>query len=79
MERYYAANNAYANGTVTLPSRITSLSTYTLSVTAQTAAFTVTAAPLTPDAACGTLSLTNTGSKGASGASGASAIAACWK
>lgn len=52
---------------------------YTYSATVTALTYTVTAAPTTAqstrDAACGSLSLDQTGTKGASGASGASA---CW-
>lgn len=78
MERYYSANNQYGNAT--LPSRITSLSTYTISVTATSGSFTITAAPIGTMASdrCASLTLTNTGAKGTTNAGGVSA-AECWK
>jgi type IV pilus assembly protein PilE len=87
MERFYAANNAYAttvSGTLTnptLPSRLQSVPTespkYTISLgTATTNAYTITATPIGTDK-CGNLTLTNTGVKGRSG-SGAS-VQECWK
>lgn len=87
MERFYAANNAYAtlvSGTLTnptLPARLQSVPVespkYTLSLgTPSTNAYTLTATPLAADK-CGNLTLTNTGVKGRSGTE--LSVRECWK
>lgn len=86
MERFYAANNAYAttvSGTLTnptLPARLQSVPTespkYTISLgTAAANSYTITATPVRTDI-CGNLTLTNTGVKGRSG-TGAT-VQKCW-
>lgn len=88
MERYYAANNAYAvvdgSGNVTnpaLPARLANAPAgspkYRLSLgTASVNAYTITATPINTDK-CGNLTLTNTGVKGRSGTG--PSVAECWK
>ncbi len=86
MERFYAANNAYAtiaSGNLTnptLPARLQSVPAespaYTISLgTASSNGFTLTAAPIDTDK-CGDLTLTNSGVKGMSG-TGVS-VKQCW-
>lgn len=80
MERVYSANNAYNPAGLALPSRLTSLSTYSMTVTAVASAYTLTAAPIGSMASdrCASLTLTNTGAKGTNNTNGVSA-AECWK
>ena len=87
MERYYAANSRYstaADGNPSLPARLASIPTngaarYTLSVSATTNTYTLTAAPTGTMATdkCESLTLTNTGVKGKT-ASGVT-VAECWR
>ncbi len=82
MERYYAANNSYANAE--LPARLSTsppgaqanAARYTLAVTASATAFTLTAVPGRADD-CGTLGLTHTGQRSSSG--GSLGSAECWR
>lgn len=87
MERFYAANNAYATvvgGTLTnpaLPARLSSVPAnspkYTISLGAASVnSYTLTATPLGSDK-CGNLTLTNAGVKGRS-ATGPT-VQECWK
>lgn len=84
MERFYAASNQYVNtdsSTPTLPTRLNQSSpTYSITVTATVAAFTLTATPggsMSGDK-CGALVMTQTGAKLAPNASGISATD-CWR
>lgn len=81
MERQYSAQSAYQNA---LPARLTvspsgsgaGQNRYSVSVTASTTAYTLTAAPVGTDV-CGTLTLTNTGLKTRAGAG--LTDAGCWR
>ena len=79
MERYYSANNNYSSAT--LPTRLTGLATYTVSVNSATTSYTLTAAPLGVMASdpCGTLTLTNTGARNVAGNTGGMTSATCWR
>jgi len=82
MERQYSATSAYS--TTGFPARLTTAPAgtasgfnYTVTVTAVATAYTLTAAPVAPEAKCGSLVLSHTGAKSVSGASLTSAQ--CWK
>jgi type IV pilus assembly protein PilE len=79
----YPTDTACTPPSVTVPGEVSTNYTVTIAATNTAGSpptYTITATPTggqaTRDAKCGTLTLTNTGTKGASGASGA---AACWK
>jgi type IV pilus assembly protein PilE len=94
MERWYTTNGCYTSGSCatstttapTLPFLVAPKSgkvNYNLSVVTTPSTFTLTAAPIraTDDATCGSLTLTNTGTKGAIVGTTAltdAAAAACW-
>ena len=89
MERFYAANSRYttdAAGTTspTLPARLSAAPPespkYNLALSAPAVnSYTLTATPVTADATCGNLTLTNTGLRGANGGTDAATVAKCWK
>lgn len=80
MERQYAVKNQYMEA---LPARLlvspagsaAGSERYGLTVTATASAYTLTATPVQADAACGNLTLLNTGKKGST----AGTVAECWK
>lgn len=86
MERFYAANSRYNMSDAsnpTLPSRLVNVPStgtrYTLSVSASTTGYTLTAAPtgsMTADK-CGSLTLSSTGVRAVSGAT--LSAAECWR
>lgn len=76
MERYYYANNGYANATLgsggVYTSNVSEQGYYNLTLTTTATAFTVTAAvnasgPQSSDATCGNLTMNNSGNKAPTG------------